>query len=58
MKSIQQMIIDDRKALLTASLLASMEILKEDFGFTQEQLQKFSDKYIPAVQKNLGPQNK
>lgn len=43
----------DREALLTASMLGSMQILKNDFGFTQEQLTSFAEKWIPAVKANL-----
>ena len=43
----------DRENLLITSALSAMEVLKDEFGFTQEQLNKFTEKYTPALNKNL-----
>lgn len=53
-KNLQQTIVKDREALLQAGLLASMEILKDEFGFDTEKLNKFAEAYLPALKKNLG----
>lgn len=52
-KNFAQTIVDDRKAIMIAGMLASMEVLKDEFGFNQEQLNKFAEKYTPALNKNL-----
>lgn len=51
--NLEKTIIKDREALLQAGVLASMEILKDHFGFTQEQLNKFAELYVPTLQSNL-----
>lgn len=58
MKSIQQTIINDRRALLNNSLISSLEVLKDKFGFTQEQLTQFADEYVKALQKNAKTKKK
>lgn len=52
-KDFMQTIIKDREALLQAGLLTSMEILKNDFGFDTEKLNKFAEAYLPALKKNF-----
>jgi len=52
--NLQRTIVKDREALLQAGLLASMEILKNEFGFDQQKLGKFADLYLPTLKKNLG----
>jgi hypothetical protein len=54
-KDLQQSIIKDREAILQAGLLASMEILKDEFGFDEVKLKKFADAYLPALKNNLNP---
>lgn len=56
-RSLQQSIAKDREALLQAGLLASMEILKNEFGFDTDKLNKFAEAYLPALKNNL-PGNK
>jgi type III secretory pathway component EscS len=51
-KNFQQTIIQDRQALLQASLLAALEVLKTNYNFTGEQLQEFSEKYVSTFTKN------
>jgi hypothetical protein len=51
--SLQQTILKDREAMLQAGLLASLEILKNEFGFDTDKLNKFSRLYIPALKNNL-----
>lgn len=52
-KNLQQTIVKDREAILQAGLLASLEILKNEFGFDEEQLNKFAGAYLPALKNNL-----
>jgi hypothetical protein len=49
----EQWVNKQAKALMATCLVSSMEVLKDKFGFTQEQLNKFAAEYIPILQKNL-----
>lgn len=48
-----QKIVEDRRIIMTAGMIAAMEVLKSDFNFTPDQLNKFAEKYTPALRKNL-----
>lgn len=41
------------EAVMGACLVTSVEVLKDKFGFTQEQLNEFAEQYVPVLQKNL-----
>ena len=49
----EQWLNKQTEAIMTTCLVSSMEVLKDKFEFTQEQLKKFADEYIPTLQKNL-----
>jgi hypothetical protein len=50
---LPQTIIEDRKKIIIAGMLTSMEILKNEFGFTEKQINKFADLYTPTLDKHL-----
>jgi hypothetical protein len=51
--NILENIKKDRENLLAISMISSLEVLKNEFGFSQEQLNKFAEKYTPTLGKNL-----
>jgi hypothetical protein len=55
---LPQTIIEDRKKLIIAGLVSSMEILKAEFNFDEKQLNRFADLYTPALDKNLKGEKK
>lgn len=48
-----QEIVNDRKNIMTTSLVSTLEVLKKDFKFDENQLKEFADKYVSVMQKNL-----
>lgn len=57
-KDIAQIIQQDRQQLIMLGLISSLEILKRDFGFTQEQIEDFANKYKPEMEKQMNVHKK
>jgi len=52
-KGSEQRLNKQTEAIMATCLVSSMEVLKDKFEFTQEQLGKFADEYIFTLQKKL-----
>lgn len=53
-KEFSEYVVQNRLQMLQASMLAGMETLKEDFNFTQEQLNEFAKKHNERLNQVLG----
>lgn len=53
LKSYEDFLNKKIESVMATCLVSSVEILKNDFGFTKEQLNKFADKFVPTLKKNL-----
>jgi len=52
-KGYEQWLNKQTEAIMGTCLVTSMEVLKDKFGFTQEQLIKFAEEYVPVLKKNI-----
>lgn len=53
-KEVAEFVIDERYNMLKKSLVSSMETLRDEFGFTSEQLDKFAEEHNKRLSKMLG----
>jgi hypothetical protein len=53
-KEFSEFVVQNRLQVLQASLLASLETLKEDFNFNEEQLNSFAVKHNERLKTVLG----